>query len=50
MSWNKYIHVHFQSSSGYTVLFVGMYINVIALQKYKASEKFTVVPSTVGEY
>lgn len=46
MSQNKY--VHFQSSSEYTVLFVGMLINFIALQKHKSSEKFTVVPSTGG--
>lgn len=44
---NKYIH--FQSSRGYTVFFRGMSIYFTALQKYKASEKFTVVPSTTGE-
>lgn len=45
MLQNKYIH--FQSSSDYAVLFVGMLIDFIALQKHKSSEKFTVVPSTV---
>lgn len=48
MLQNKYIH--FQSSSDYAVLFVGMLIDFIPLQKHKSSEKFTVVPSTVGEY